>query len=216
MVLYRLPIMILTMSLVYLFIVPDEPYLFKLFFKLVPMFIIIFYAFRLLPKRKNIVHYLILAGLLLSLIGDAAFRLFLIGSIFSFLAFVCYTIGFFSKAAFTKVRTISILPIIAIAVIAGWKLISSLAAPGTDGTIFLLISYTAIFSLMLWAAILTGNTFAISGSLLFTVSYVFLAWHTFVGALSFEPFIILAYYAAQLLITLSMQSLTSADQRIVW
>ncbi|WP_342770180.1 hypothetical protein [Oceanobacillus chungangensis] len=63
MIVYRFPILILMMVFVYLYIVPAEPFIFKLFFKLIPMVMIIIYAFRKLPRKKILTHWLILNGL---------------------------------------------------------------------------------------------------------------------------------------------------------
>src|SRR5699024_9951635 len=123
---YRLPILILTTGLLYIFIVPDEPFLFSLFFKLVPIGMIIYYAFQQLPKDKKIVHWLIITGLFFSAIGDATLHWFLIGLSAFFLAHVFYAIGFFKKAVFTKARVAACVPIIIYGVVFAMQLIPAL------------------------------------------------------------------------------------------
>lgn len=85
--LYRLPILILTTGIVYIFISPSEPLAFSIFFKVIPMVLILIYAFeQSLPKRKA-VHYWIIGGIIFCLIGDATLHWFLIG----LTAFFCWS-----------------------------------------------------------------------------------------------------------------------------
>lgn len=217
MALYRLPIMILTMSLLYLFIVPDEPYTFKLFFKLIPMLIIIYYAFRLLPKSKSSTHWLIIAGLLFSIVGDATLHWFLIGLTAFFIGHVFYTIGFLTRATFSKLRALAFIPIIIYGVLIGIQLVPALAASGDQALILPVVTYLVIISLMFWSAIMTGNKFAIFGSLLFVISDSLLSWHMFVGTIGMaEPLIMISYYGAQFLIATSLDSIVKGAKRIVW
>ncbi|MCT1399573.1 hypothetical protein AK95_20130 [Paenibacillus sp. LC231] len=61
---YVLPLIILIMSLLYIFFIPSEPLLVKLLFKLIPMWLIILFAYRQFPPHASKVHYLLLSGLL--------------------------------------------------------------------------------------------------------------------------------------------------------
>jgi len=214
---YRLPILILTMSLLYIFIVPDEPFLFSLFFKLIPMGMIIYYAFQQLPKDKKIVHWLIITGLFFSAVGDATLHWFLIGLSAFFLAHVFYTIGFFKKAVFTKVHIAACIPIIIYGLVFAMQLIPALLDSNDQVLILPVTGYIIIISLMLWAAILTGNRYAASGSLLFVLSDSILAWSMFIGPVGIaEPLIMIFYYGGQFLIATSLYTLVKTNRRIVW
>lgn len=217
MVLYRLPIIILTMSLVYIFIVPNEPFMFKLFFKLLPMGMIIYYAFKLSPKNKNAVHWLILAGLCFSIIGDGTLHWFIIGLTAFFIAHIFYCIGFLSKAEFTKLRVIAMLPIIIYSIIFATRLVPALEKSGDSELILPVVAYIIIISLMLWSAILTGNKFAAFGSLLFVISDSILAWNMFVEPIGIaQTLIMIFYYGGQYLIATSIYSIAKTNRRIVW
>ncbi|MBN6206744.1 lysoplasmalogenase [Ralstonia pickettii] len=217
MILYRLPLMILTTSLLYIFIVPDEPLLFNLFFKVLPIGIIIYYGYHQLPRDKKVTHWLILVGLLFSSVGDATLHWFLIGLSAFFIGHVFYCLGFFSKASFTKLRTAALLPVSVYAVIFAMQLVPALQASGDHSLILPVIAYIIIISLMLWSAVLTGNIFALCGSLLFVISDSILAWNKFIDPVGFaEPLIMLSYYGGQFLIATSLYSLVKIDRRIVW
>lgn len=217
MILYRLPLMILTTSLLYIFIVPDEPILFKLLFKVLPMGIIIYYGYRLLPKDKKRTHWLILAGLFFSVIGDATLHWFLIGLSAFFVGQVFYCFGFFSKASYTKLRTAAFAPIAIYGIVFAMQLIPALQAKGDHALVIPVIAYIIVISLMLWSAILTGNVFAACGSLLFVISDSILAWNKFVEPVGFaDPLIMLSYYGGQFLIATSLYSLVKTNRRIVW
>ncbi|MHA6250539.1 lysoplasmalogenase [Oceanobacillus sp. CAU 1775] len=217
MALYRLPLMILTTGLLYIFIVPDEPFLFKLFFKLLPMGIIIYYAYTLLPKEKNKTHWLILAGLIFSTVGDGTLHWFLIGLSAFFIGHVFYVIGFFTRAKFTKWRIAATLPIGIYGIVYGMQLIPALSENGNEAFTIPVTAYIIIISLMLWSAVLTGNLYAGLGSLLFVISDSILAWNMFVASVgTLQPLIMICYYGGQFLIATSLYSIADKNRRIVW
>lgn len=213
MVRYRLPLIILTLGLVYIFIVPEEPFTFKLFFKLLPMIVILFYAFRNAPKDKKWAHWFIILGLIFSMIGDATLHWFLVGLGAFFIAHVCYVIGFFMVAKFTKKRILSAIPIGIYAILFGIFLIPSLMKAGEQALILPVIAYIIVISLMLFAAISTGNRPAQVGALLFVISDSILAWNMFIGTIPLETaLVMLPYYTAQFLIAVSLHSLSRPEQ----
>src|SRR5699024_6909534 len=74
-----IPIFILFFSCLYIFIIPTEPQSVKLIFKLIPMWLIILYAIRNIPYLSRRTHYLLLFGLVFSMIGDGTLHWFVIG-----------------------------------------------------------------------------------------------------------------------------------------
>ena len=219
MVLYKIPIMILTLSMLYIFIVPDEPFSFKLFFKLLPMVMIIYYAFRLTPKKKRLVHWVIIIGLFVSMLGDAIIHWFLLGLIAFFIAHVSYTIGFFSvrKPKLNKIQIFLILLTILYGAIFSFLLLPTLSGNGNASLILPVAAYILMITVMYIGAVCTGNKPAIIGALLFIISDSILAWNKFVAPVAFaDALIMLPYYTAQLLIAISLHSLVETKRRIVW
>src|SRR5699024_11920043 len=89
-----IPIFILFFSCLYIFIIPTEPQSVKLIFKLIPMGLIILYAIRNIPYLSRRTHYLLLFGLVFSLIGDGTLHCFLIWLIDFLIVYLFYFIVF--------------------------------------------------------------------------------------------------------------------------
>lgn len=217
MVLYRLPIMIFTLSLVYIFIAPEEPYSLKLFLKILPMIAIILYAFRITPKEKRLVHKFLLIGLVISCIGDVLIQWELIGLTVFFLVQLFYSIGLFSMANFTKLRMLTCIPILLYTCLFGTSLIMELQDQHDTALIFPVIAYILLISITLCSAISTGNKPAMLGAFLFVISHSFLVWNLFIGsAEDMKAIIMLSYYAAQFFIAVSLHSIVERKRRIIW
>lgn len=217
MALYRLPITILTLSLVYIFIAPDEPFSMKLFLKLLPMIAIVLYAFRIVPKERKVGHLLLIFGLIISCFGDATIHLGVIGLTSYFLAHVCYAFAFFSIAKLTKFRTLLCIPILLYVGLFGISLTTLLQKNSDDALIFPVVAYILIISITLSAAIFSGNKHAILGTLLFVISHSILVWDMFIEPVAFaKAIVMLSYYAAQFFIAVSIYSLVESKRRIIW
>ncbi|GAA0332577.1 lysoplasmalogenase [Oceanobacillus oncorhynchi subsp. oncorhynchi] len=217
MILYRLPILILTTGIVYIFISPSEPLAFSIFFKVIPMVLILIYAFeKSLPKRKP-THYWIIGGISLCLIGDATLQWFFIGLTAFFIGHVFYIIGFLKEWRFSLPRSLSAAPLILFAAWIGYQLVSNLQTNGDTGFIFPVIAYIGIITLMAFTAIMTGNRWAILGSLLFIISDSVLAWNMFItGFTGAHEVIMLTYYGAQFLIAHSLFTIDSRQKGMAW
>lgn len=217
MILYQLPLLILTMGLVYIFIAPSEPFLFSLFFKIIPMILILIYALQLLPQKKSRTHLLIIVGLIFCIIGDATIHWFLTGLTTFLIGHLFYIAGFFTQWTFSKIRLAMIVPIAGVAFFIGSRLVEALSEEGSTGLVFPIIAYILIISLMAFSAIMTGNRWAIAGSLLFVISDTILAWNMFVAPLpSSSVLVMLPYYGGQFLIAHSLSSIVAGGNRVVW
>jgi uncharacterized membrane protein YhhN len=217
MILYQIPILIFTLALVSIFIAPEEPFAFHLFFQLLPMIVVVGYAFRLVPKDKKSVHWLVLTGLIFSLIGDALSHWFVVGLLFYFLAHVSYTIGFFSVSSWKRSDLLYAVLIGIYVILFSTLVTSGVREHGDNALILPLIAYITMFSITLLAAILTKNKTAITGSFLFLVSHSILFWHAWVTPIPYvEGIVPLLYYAAQFFIAISLYSLIERNRRIVW
>ncbi|MEC5423925.1 lysoplasmalogenase [Virgibacillus sp. C22-A2] len=213
----RLPMLILVMSLLYIFIVPPEPFIFKLFFKLIPMTMIILYAVRQSPKKKSLTHWLIIIGLFFSIIGDGTLHWFVVGLTAFLIGHLFYTVGFLTQWKFSMIRFGMILPIGVYGFYIGRELLASLNSTGNEGLMIPVLLYIITISLMAWSAIMTGNKWATLGSLLFVVSDSILAWNMFVAPVNFSgELIMITYYSAQFLIAHSLWSIVKGSNRIVW
>lgn len=205
-----LPFIILIMSLLYIFFIPSEPLLVKLLFKLIPMWLIILFAYRQFPPHTSKVHYLLLSGLFFCMIGDGTLIWFVVGLTAFLIGHLFYTAGFLGHWRYSLPRLISIVPIAAYSVWMGIPLVSSLKSNGEQALMIPVIAYIAVISFMLWTAIMTGNRYAMVGSLLFVISDSILSWNMFVADIRYSNvWIMTTYYAAQFLIARSISAFDS-------
>ncbi|WP_226672260.1 lysoplasmalogenase [Rossellomorea aquimaris] len=203
-----LPILIALMAALYLFIIPQDPLPVKVIFKLIPMFLIIFYAFRQLPAKSASFMRLILIGLFFCMLGDAFIAFSFVAGLGAFLVgHVFYLSGFLKVSSMTKWRLAAAIPIALYSFTIGSQLIEALRTGGDDVLVIPVLAYMVIISLMALSAIMTGNKLAISGSLLFVLSDSILSWNMFVAAIPYSDVLIMStYYSAQFLIAGSLAS----------
>lgn len=213
----RLPILILVMSVVYLFIIPDEPFIFRLFFKLIPMVMIIMYAFRQSDVKNSAAQKFIITGLFFSIIGDGTLHWFMIGLTAFLLGHISYTAGFLTRWKFSWIRLAMVIPIAGYAVFMGMEMTGALSSGGDKALLVPVMLYITVISLMAWSAIMTGNVWAAVGSILFVISDSILAWNMFVSPIANSGELVMStYYGAQFLIAHSLAAIQTKHHRIVW
>ncbi|MUV36622.1 Lysoplasmalogenase [Lentibacillus sp. JNUCC-1] len=217
MIMYRMPILIALMSIVYVYIVPLEPFGIKLVFKLIPMLMIFYYAVRMSPKEKQPVHWLILFALIFSMIGDATIQWFTIGLIAFFIGHVFYICGFLTQFRFSVVKSLIIVPLAIYGIWFSMRMVEALQLDDSQALIIPVILYIAAISLMALTAFMTGSKWAMLGSLLFIVSDSILAWNKFIGGIDHShALIMLTYYGAQFFIAHSLHNLDGRRRRFIW
>lgn len=200
-----LPLLILVSGAFYIFIIPDGPLILNLPFKLIPMWLIIAYAFIQIRGRHSFSSWIILVGLIFCMFGDGLLHWFLIGLSAFLIGHIFYIIGFFKEWRFSLIRVLSIIPIGFYAILIGHLLTESLIENGNDALFIPVCLYTIIISTMAWSAIMTGNKWAITGSVLFVLSDSILAWNRFVSDIPYSSVLIMiTYYTAQLFIAHSI------------
>lgn len=201
-----LPLLILISSALYIFIIPDVPLLLNLPFKLIPMWLIITYAFIQFRGKGSSTSWIILTGLVFCMFGDGLLHWFLIGLSAFLIGHIFYLIGFFREWQFSLIRVLSIIPIGFYAIFIGHILTESLIENGNSALFIPVCLYTIIISTMAWSAIMTGNKWAITGSILFVISDSILAWNRFVSDIPYSSVLIMTtYYTAQFFIAHSLK-----------
>ncbi|KIL73885.1 lysoplasmalogenase [Bacillus badius] len=208
---FLLPLLIGITSVIYIFIIPADPLAFKIICKLIPMMLIILYAFRRLPVKPSTAHRLLVMGLFFCIMGDGLIAVSFVAGLGAFLiGHLFYLSSFLKVTRASKRHLLAIVPIAIYAFVIGRQLIASLLIQGNDQLVLPVIFYMLAISLMALSAVLTGNFQAIAGSTLFIISDSILSWNMFVSAIPFSDlFIMSTYYAAQFLIAGSLSSLGS-------
>ncbi|OAB40118.1 lysoplasmalogenase [Paenibacillus glacialis] len=211
---YLLPVLILLTSALYIFIIPSDPHAVKLLFKLIPMWLIITYAYFQIPKLRQHHHRLLLIGLFFCMLGDGLLSWFVVGLSAFLVGHIFYMIGFFTKWRFSKLRFASVVPIAVYASIMGWEIVHALIRDNNESLIVPVLLYISVISLMTWSAIMTGHKWAITGSILFTISDSVLSWNLFVSNVAFSGvFIMTTYYSAQFCMAYSIRTLAMHKSR---
>ncbi|MNH90669.1 YhhN-like protein [compost metagenome] len=205
---YGLPILILLMSLLYIFVIPSDPQTVKILFKLIPMWLIILYAYLHMPIPRRRYHGVLLTGLFFCMLGDGLLVWFVVGLSAFLIGHLFYLTAFISNWRFSKLRFITIVPIALFGSFMGWKLVHALIQDSNEALIVPVLLYISVISLMAWSAIMTGHIWAIIGSILFTISDSILSWNLFVSPISYSGVLIMTtYYAAQFCIAHSIRTL---------
>lgn len=205
---YRLPALILLMSLLYIFVIPSDPHAVKLLFKLIPMWLMIAYAYLQIPVPRRRDHVLLVLGLFFCMLGDGLLDWFVVGLTAFLIGHLFYMASFFRNWQFSKIRLATAAPIALFGLFMGRELVRALIHDQSDSLIIPVIFYICVISLMTWSAMMTGNKLAMIGSLLFTVSDSILSWNMFVSAVEFSNVLIMiTYYAAQFCIASSIRTL---------
>ncbi|REE68120.1 putative membrane protein YhhN [Paenibacillus taihuensis] len=202
-----LPYAIALMSALYIFVIPAEPEGLKLVFKLIPMALILTYAWLLAPTSRQSKHWLLLLGLFFSMCGDGLMKWFVAGLSAFLIGHLFYIASFTRELRFSWPRAATLLPIALYAGYMGYRLVNALQDSGDNGLLAPVLVYITVISLMAWTAILTGNRFAIIGSLLFLASDSILSWNMFVSDISYSGvWIMTTYYVAQFFIASSIRA----------
>ncbi|MFB4169676.1 lysoplasmalogenase [Virgibacillus sp. JSM 102003] len=192
------------MSVLYIFFISDQ-----IVFKLIPMWLIIWYAYLQFPSNRSVTHWLVLIGLFFCMLGDGLLgKWFVIGLTAFLIGHLFYMAAFFSCWRFSKFRFGTIILIILYGLLIGTKLMDGLVTQGNDTLMVPVLCYLIVISLMAWSAIMTNNKWAITGSILFVISDSTLAWNMFISDITFSGLVIMTtYYGAQFLIAQSIGSL---------
>ncbi|WP_052245856.1 lysoplasmalogenase [Sporosarcina sp. ZBG7A] len=196
--------LITIMGLVYIFLIPEEPVGIKIAFKLVPMTLIILYAATNTSLVTPLYKKIVLIGLAVSMVADAAIYWFMAG-LATFLVAHLFYIAAFRTARRKSVPLIAAIPLI----LYGIFMVFWIAVPQiASGEVVLgvaIIAYMGVILLMGWEAIRTRLPLVIIGALLFICSDSFLAIDRFVTPLpGRDALVMITYYAAQVFFAASI------------
>lgn len=205
---FWLPALILIMSLLYIFVIPSDPHIVKILFKLIPMWLIILFAYLQFPITKKRYHWLLLIGLFFCMLGDGLLQWFVVGLSAFLIGHLFYLSAFLNRWHFSKLRVLTIAPIALFGIFMGSEIVQALIKDNNESLIVPVVLYITVISLMTWSAIMTGHKWAIIGSILFTISDSILSWNLFVSDITYSGTLIMTtYYAAQFCIAYSIRTI---------
>lgn len=197
---------ILVFGFLYIFFIPADPVLYKIFMKLIPMALIILLAFQTNNIFSRTYKKLILFGLFICMIADAAIYWFLAGLITFFVGHIFYIFAFRHMSRKPMPKWVGALLLLYGGIMAVWLVGTQFQA---DNMILglAILAYITIILLMGWQAIRTRMPLAIIGALLFIFSDSVLAIDRFIEPIPYrDAFVMITYYAAQFFIAKSIGS----------
>lgn len=201
-------LLIFCFSLLYIFFIPPAPTLPHIIFKIIPMLLIISYAYLNMPINRMCGHYFLITGLIFSMIGDATLRWFLIGLSFFLIAHFIYIYAFSRFMQFKKKDLTVLVILIPYGLWMAYKLITALIEQGEYLMIAPVIIYILAILAMGLVAFLTQDYFLIIGASLFIISDSLLAWNMFISPIGFSGLLVMStYYLAQFAIATSLKRL---------
>ncbi|WP_054026288.1 lysoplasmalogenase [Bacillus sp. FJAT-28004] len=188
-------------------------------FKLLPMALIITLVICSVPDGHDQAVYrkLILTGLLFSLLGDAFLLLpddpwfvfglgaFLTGHLFYVTAMVAR--WFKQQSGMSWFSVLAGLIIVIYSVLLGSRFYERISGDESLSGLWIpVVVYITVIGVMCFTAIMSRNTFAVVGAILFVASDSILAWNKFVADVPYSSLLIMStYFSAQLLIASSVQ-----------
>ncbi|WMT42524.1 lysoplasmalogenase [Paenibacillus sp. D2_2] len=194
-----LAVLILIMGLVYIFVSS------ALIFKLIPMWLILLYAYLHRSRVDKRYVLLIIIGLFFCMLGDGLLSHFVIGLSAFLIGHLFYTAAFITKWKFSWIRLCTIIPILIYAGIMANQLFQAMHNTDNEELIIPVMIYLLIILSMGWFSIMSGNVWSMIGGTLFIISDSILAWNKFISDVYYSGVLImLTYYAAQFLIANSV------------
>lgn len=199
-----LTISIIFFSVLYIFFIPAESEVFKIFMKIIPMALIITLAFQTETSLPKLYKKWILLGLTICMIADAVIYWFLPGLITFFIGHIIYIIAF-QKIWHAQIpKWVAGLLLLYGILMAIW-LVSTQLKIGETVLAFAILAYIAVILVMGWHAIASRLSFAIIGAVLFIISDSALAIDRFITPLPYrDALVMITYYAAQFFIAKSV------------
>jgi uncharacterized membrane protein YhhN len=185
-------------------------------FKPLTLILLILWFFEKLPADKPLIGWIILAGLIFSLLGDVFLmlpgNLFLAGLIAFLVAQIAYAVGFNTGGIQLRFSSVLVaVGIIAIATFLFLQLRNGLKASGNEGLVLPVAVYVIAISFMLWSA---STSFTRSewlslpavlvtvGACFFYFSDAVLGWNRFVSEIPNGNFVVITtYHIAQIMIS---------------
>ncbi|GGF87423.1 lysoplasmalogenase [Paenibacillus aceti] len=194
-----LSLLILVMGLIYIFVSS------ALLFKLIPMWLILLYAYAHRTQLNKPYFLLIFTGLFFCMLGDGLLIYFVVGLSAFLVGHLFYTAAFITSWRWSWLRFSSILPLLILAGIMGTQLFQAMQNTANEALIIPVMIYLLVILSMGWTSIMTGNVSSMLGSILFIISDSILAWDRFISDIAYAGvFIMLTYYTAQFLIARSL------------
>ncbi|GAF13186.1 membrane protein [Bacillus sp. JCM 19045] len=202
-----LSVLIFVTGVIYIAFIEKEATFVSVFFKALPMFLLLIYA--MINYRTVGKHRAIVIGLFVCMLADIAIAFSFLAGLSIFLLGHVFYVYAFLKATKRKDRSKKMgIPYMVYAAAAGLILVGALVQSEEGLMVAPVVLYIVVITSMGIAAAWTRNRYAVCGSLFFILSDTILAWNLFVTSVAFSHvWIMTTYYGAQFLIATSIKTL---------
>ncbi|SDO22406.1 Uncharacterized membrane protein YhhN [Psychrobacillus sp. OK028] len=198
-------VLIAVMGIIYIFFIPSDPVSTKIVFKLIPMLLIILFAFLRPVGESKKYKTLILIGLTVCMLADGLIYWFIVGLITFLIGHIWYIFAF-KQIKHTPLPKWIIVVLLAYGLAMGLWLAGTLWSQGDIVLACAVVLYIGVILTMGWSAFQTANKFAIIGAILFIFSDSILAINKFIVEVLFsDALIMISYYGAQFMFAISIQ-----------
>ncbi|WP_342599719.1 lysoplasmalogenase [Psychrobacillus sp. FSL H8-0483] len=206
-------VFIAVMGIVYIFFIPEDPVSTKIIFKLIPMLLILLFAFLQPAGEPKKYKMLILIGLFICMLADGLIYWFIIGLITFLIGHIWYIFAFRQIKAIPIPKWAAVM-LLAYGVAMGIWIAGTVWSQGEYILTVAVVIYMLVILTMGWNAFQTANKFAIIGAILFIFSDSVLAINKFIIDIPFsDAFIMIPYYGAQFLFAFSIYAHYSASRK---
>ena len=211
----HLIILVIFFSLIYIFFIPDQPFLLKIVFKIIPMILMILFTYLHRNSNNPAFSKWLLFGLFFCMLGDATLHWFLLGLSCFLIGHICYIVAFFKekKKAINRYAAILLLAygVVMVAWIAG-----NIFKSGNYILSIAVCVYIAVILTMGWSAIQSTIPVLMIGALSFIFSDSILAINMFITNVPISHVLIMtSYYGAQLLFTISLLNYSVVRKKVL-
>lgn len=202
----------LSLSIYYVFFFQTIDDSFKMIFKLLPMLLLIVFAFTTKIQVKAPYYWLISVGLIFCAIGDYTLQWFIVGLCFFLTGHIFYIFAFRSTNVAKTPLFVKVLLGIYGAAMMIW-IAGSLFQKGDTVLAVAVMVYILVILTMGWTSFRTGSKYAIIGALLFITSDSILAINRFMFDVQYAHMLIMfTYYGAQFFLMLSIAQYFNARE----
>jgi len=202
-------------SILYIFFIPEQPFLLKISFKIIPIIVMLIFIYLQRDLNNPSFSKWLFLGLLFCMFGDATLHWFLLGLSFFLIGHICYIVAFFQVKVKTINPYIAILLLVYGMVMVAW-VAGNIFRTGNYVLGIAVCCYIAVILTMGWSALQTYSTFVILGAISFIFSDSILALDTFITRIPMAHILIMtSYYSAQLFFTLGTLKYSVAQNKVL-
>jgi len=207
--------LVIFFSILYIFFIPEQPFLLKISFKIIPMILMIIFVYLQRDSNNPAFSKWLLLGLFFCMLGDATLRWFLLGLSCFLVGHICYIVAFF-KVKMKAINTYIAIFLLAYGMLMVAWIAGNIFRTGNYVLCIAVCCYIAVILTMGWSALQTYSPIIILGAFSFIFSDSILAINMFITDIPMSDILIMtSYYSAQLFFAMSTLKYSVARKKVL-